>query len=371
VVVNPGLQRLRLDLVEVARLRGAIRSRARLVRPVGSRLDRVEWFVDDRRLAVSTAEPLIEILPLPSQHEAPPQFVRAVAHLADGRTVEDTRLLGSDVLSERVEVDLVQLFVRASDRRGRQIADLDLAEVTVLESGRAQELRTFERADDLPLQIALLVDVSGTMASQIGLVRSAASSFLERVLRSSDQGAILSFRTAPEVIAPFGPRPEWTSDTLTRFQAWGGTALWDSLALAAYYAQGLPGKKAVVAVTDGRDQNSGLRPPQVEELAQRLGVAIYVIGLGIAPPTQMQLNAANVDRRRAVLDGLCERTGGSFHAALGEQGLDAALEEIERDLRSQYVLTFQAHGDDEGFRPIEVRVSRPGVRASTMSGYYP
>ncbi|HVS14579.1 MAG TPA: VWA domain-containing protein [Thermoanaerobaculia bacterium] len=371
VTVNPGLQRLRLDLVEVGRLGEAIRVRGRLTQPVGSQLDRVEWFLDDRRLAVATAEPLIAILPLAPAGEASPRFVRAVAHLEDGRRVEDTRFLDSDAMTERVRVDLVQLFVRVSDRRGRQIADLDAAEVTVLERGEPQALRTFERATDLPLQLALLVDVSGTMASQIGLVRSAASAFLERVLRAGDQGAILSFRTAPEVMAPFGPKPEWMSDTLVRFQAWGGTALWDSLALTAYYAQGLPGKKAVVAVTDGRDHDSELGPAEVEELAQRLGVAIYVIGLGIAPPTQVQLNATTIDRRRAVLDRLCESTGGSFHAALGEKGLAAALGAIERELRSQYVITFQVQGEDAGFRPIEVRVARPGVRASTMAGYYP
>ncbi|HVS65044.1 MAG TPA: VWA domain-containing protein [Thermoanaerobaculia bacterium] len=372
LVVNPGLQRLRLDLVELTELPGAVRARARLIRPVGARLDRIEWFVDDRRLVVTSQEPLIEILPLAAAPgQPPPRFVRAVAHLEDGRTVEDTRFLSSDALVERMEVDLVQLFVRVTDRRGRKIEDLEAEEVLVLEDGEPQTLRTFDHATELPLQLALLVDVSASMLEQIELVRAAATAFLERTLRARDQGAILAFRNAPSVIAPFGPAPEWVSETVTRFEARGGTALWDSVALSAYYAQGLVGKKAVVVVTDGDDRDSDLTSTDVEELAQRMGVAVYVIALGIVPSTQTDVRASTVDHRRPLLNRLAENTGGRYSSALGQKGLHEALEAIERDLRSQYVVTFQSRQEGDGFRRLEVEVSRPGVRAGTMAGYYP
>ena len=371
LAVNPGLQRLRLDLVELTELPGAVRARARLVLPVEARLERVEWYLDERRVA-SSSEALTEILPLTTlPGQPPPRYVRARARLRDGRTVEDTRFLDSDAVVDRVEVDLVQLFVRVSDRRGREITDLEPGELVVLESGEPQRLRTIDHAQGLSLQLALLVDVSSSMESQIELVRAAATAFLERILRPQDQGAILAFRNAPGVIAPFGPAPEWWSDTLTRFQAWGGTALWDSIALTAYYAQGLPGKKAVVVVTDGDDRYSELTSTDVEELAQRMGVAVYVIGLGIAPPSRDHVAAATVDRRRPMLTRLATNTGGRYFPALGEQGLTAALETIERDLRSQYVVTFQSEQEGAGFRRLEVEVSRPGARASTMAGYYP
>jgi hypothetical protein len=72
-----------------------------------------------------------------------------------------------------------------------------------------------------------------------------------------------------------------------------------------------------------------------------------------------------------MLTRLATNTGGRYFPALGEQGLTAALETIERDLRSQYVVTFQSEQEGAGFRRLEVEVSRPGARASTMAGYYP
>jgi len=386
MVINPGLQRLRLELVELAPLAGAVRARARLTRPLDSHLERVEWFAEDRRVVVSSTEPLIAILPLEIRPgEERPRFVRVIAHLDDGRKVEDTRFLDSDVVTDRVEVDLVQLFVRVTDRRGRPIVDLAADELEVLESGEAQTLHSFDHVTELPLQLALLVDVSGSILEKIELVRAAADAFLERVLRPRDQGAILAFRSALDVIAPFGPAPKWARESVSHFDAWGGTALWDSLALAASYAQGLPGKKAIVVVTDGDDRDSELTPADVEELAQRMGVAIYVIAVGLEPRPashapassnlarhQYELVAAARDRRSySALTRIAESTGGDLYLAGGEKRLNAVLESIERDLRSQYVVTFHSQQEGAGFRPLEVEVKRRGLRASTVSGYYP
>jgi hypothetical protein len=127
----------------------------------------------------------------------------------------------------------------------------------------------------------------------------------------------------------------------------------------------------VVVVTDGIDFESELGAHQIEELAQREGVAIYVIGLGIAPLTRTDQGGLRIDPRRPMLNRLTENTGGRFLPALGERALIAALEEIEQDLRSQVVIIFQSNAEGTEFRPVEVKVARPGARARTMAGYWP
>ena len=143
----------------------------------------------------------------------------------------------------------------------------------------------------------------------------------------------------------------------------GETALYDTLAHALHYFAGIRGKRALILLSDGEDSSSQYTFAEVLEFAQRSGVAVYTIALGL-------------DRRhlepRGVLQRLARETGGRFFAIASAQELSGIYTRIERELRSQYLLAYQSSHEKGGeFRRVEVEVNAQGLKAKTIPGYYP
>jgi VWFA-related protein len=151
---------------------------------------------------------------------------------------------------------------------------------------------------------------------------------------------------------------------LDNLVAEGGTALYDSLIQALFYFNGLRGKRALILLTDGEDSGSSYGFEEVLEYARRTGVAIYGIGLSI--------DQRDIDSR-SKLNRLCAETGGDCTYIDNATELDRVYERIENELRSQYLLAYQssAAGASEEFLEIQVEVRGPGLKARTISGYYP
>ena len=99
------------------------------------------------------------------------------------------------------------------------------------------------------------------------------------------------------------------------------------------------------------------------EFAQRSGAAIYTIALG--------LDRSQLEARNALLH-LAKDTGGQFYSIASTQELDRIYDAIEEELRSQYLLAYQSTHEEGGeFRRVEVQVTRAGLKAKTIPGYYP
>src|SRR6185295_9942887 len=144
----------------------------------------------------------------------------------------------------------------------------------------------------------------------------------------------------------------------------GNTVLYDCLIQALYYFGGIKGKRALILLTDGRDEGSKYPFSQALEYARRSGVTIYTVGIGL---TSKDLDS------RVKLDQLASETGG--HAFFIERALElqGVYAQIERETRSQYLIAYQSskQGNDDKFRTVEVKVGRPGLEAKTQKGYFP
>ncbi len=361
ILINPGEHAFALRIVEPENgtsHRDRVRVRAEARVPEGERVEQVEIFVDERRAATLFQPPYVQTVELPGTGEL--AFIRAVASLADGNSTEDLVLLNVPGFTEAVEVRMVELYVTAVDGAGRAVRDLERGDLQVLEDGAAQELLRFERLDDLPIYAVLLVDTSASMLEQLEEVQRVARRFFEETLAPRDRAAIITFSERPRVVTKFTSDAGALGRGLAGLRAERGTALFDSLVFALYHFQGIRGQKALIVLSDGKDQRSERTFEEALDYARTADVTVYSIGLKVT------------GRARSQLVRLAEETGGRAFIAKTVDELGAFYEAIQRDLRSRYLLAYQAPDPGRpGLRSIEVRTTRPGVEPRTRTGYLP
>jgi len=283
--------------------------------------------------------------------------------------VEDVVLINAPDASDVMDVHFVELYTTVLDRRGRPVEGLTAEDFTVREEGRAQEIRRFELVRDLPIYAGVLLDTSSSMAEELDDALNAASRFFATVITPKDRAAVITFNHAPSLAVRFTSDPEVLAGGLSGVHAAGGTALHDSLVYALYYFSGVQGKRALVLLSDGEDGGSHYDFEEALDYARRTGVAIYAVGLGTAGTDPIV---------RSKLMRLAAETGGQWYAISRALELEKIYDDIEKELRTQYLLAYQSDAppgddgdDDEDFREVEVEVAVPGAEAKTIRGYYP
>ena len=359
VPINAGPHRFAVRLLEPAGpigLAPTVRVRAAVDLPEGAGLDRLELYRNDDLAATLYQPPFIQTLPVPEDQTV--AFVRAVAYLDDGTSTEDATLVRGAKDSDEIEVGLIELFTTVVDRRGNLVEGLTEADFEVYEEGRRQEIARFERVEDLPLHLLVLLDVSSSMERRLGQARESALAFFEQVVRPGDKVGLMSFRHQPQLVSGFTEDVAALGLAARSMRAWGGTALHDSVILSLYHFGGLPGSRALVVLSDGEDQHSRFDFDDVLGFARRAGIPTYTISL-----------PGSLETRQ--LRRLARETGGRFFRVSRIEQLTEVYEQLERELRSQYLLTFQPPTDaDPGFREISIRLDRPGLTARSRRGYY-
>ncbi len=329
--------------------------------PADDPLARLELYANDRLLATLTAPPFEH--PLPMDPVWPTTFVRAVAHLASGASLEELVVLDPKMPVEAVDVQLVELYASVVDARGRLTTGLGRDDFRIFEQGEAQPLHRFATVTDLPIRVALLMDTSASMGRRMEVAIESAQRFFRTVLTPEDRAALLTFNHDIRLVVPFTDqidRLRYGADTL---DADGSTRLYDALVYTTHYFGGIEGRRALVLLSDGEDVGSDLDFDLALERALRARLTVYAIALKVEDPTTRQR-----------LQQLTQETGGRLFLIDREQQLGEVYDQIERELRSQYLLVYrptQPARPGEEFRGVQVEVLRPGLKARTVQGYYP
>ncbi|MEM1247673.1 MAG: VWA domain-containing protein [Acidobacteriota bacterium] len=369
ITINPPVRAFSVNLDDLSDIAGGdIRLTARVQVPHGRRLASLVLYEGDDEVARSSDLHLTyrRLFEPGSLGRGGVLLVRAVARLDDDTAREETLLLSANA-TEAVDVELVEVFTGVRRKNGQPILDLQTSDFTVSEDGRPQVLQSFRRVEELPLHVALLLDTSSTMTEEMKELRQAATRFLEQVLREDDRAALIPFTHRAFVAAPFTNDLKLLRAAASALTAWGGTSLLTSTVLSLHYLREAPGKRALILVSDGVDEDSSLTYDDVLDYAARVDAAIYTIGLGV--PT-----VGNETREEAqrLLRGLAERTGGRYFAVKPRSDLSDVFAAIETDLRTQYLLTYESNQPpSSGFRRIQVDVERRGARVQARPGYYP
>ena len=361
LLVNAAYNRFRVRLLEPRQGQGyesSVPVRAEVEIPDGESIERVEIFLDDARVATLFQPPWEQAVVLPSS--ASLAYVRTVAFLADGSSTEDLVFVNAPEYLERIDVDFVELYTSVLDRQGRPVQGLEARDFTVAEDGVRQEIARFERVTDLPIHAAVVLDVSASMEGSLGQATDAALGFLQSAVRPKDRAALITFNDRPHLAVKLTRDVDALAAGLAGLKAERGTSLYDTIIFSLFYFNGVKGQRAILLLSDGKDEGSRFGYEDALDSARRAGVAIYPIGLG-----------EELEKRK--LEKLAEETGGRAFFLKDVSELAGIYAAIQEELRSKYLIAYQSTntaGGDE-FRAVELKVGRPGAEAKTMRGYYP
>ncbi len=348
-------------------LAGPVEVAAELKLPRGGRLMEMRFFVKDRLAGTATEAPFRREVLVPVGD--PESYLRVEAQLTDGRIAEDVLFLSRPGLSARIGVELVQLYVVATDRSGQPVRDLTAADFAVFEDDRAQELESFRIAFDLPLTLGLAIDTSSSLFLRMPDVKRAAVEFLESLEPRRDRAFLVGFGTEPRLVRAATYNLNSVRGGIGALRPRGRTAVWGALSLALDQLEGLRGRKALVVFYDGDDEDSDAAFRQSLEQARRARVPVYLV--------LMNDEAARTDGRSfstrtfvSKLERMAKAGGGRVYYVRHDEDLEPIFDSISRELRSHYLLTYYPKEEPGGpnWREVSVELDRSGVVARTIEG---
>jgi VWFA-related protein len=298
------------------------------------------------------------------------------------------------VATLKMNVNLVDLFFTVKDKNGELVPHLTRNDCTVLEDKVPQTLKSFVAETDQPLTLGILLDTSGSQENVLPLEQDAGSQFLQRVLRSKDEAFLVSFDVNVDLLQDFTNSPHQLAHAMNKAQintaggnggagipgAGGGTVptigdpkgtlLYDAINLASNEKLNQEsGRKALIILTDGEDQGSRTKIGEAIAAAQKANVIVYVILIadrGFYGGFNMGYSGYSAAKR------ISDETGGRL-IDVGNNGkkLEAAFQQIEDELRTQYVASYTPSNIklDETFRRISVQCGE-GTKVQVRKGYY-
>ncbi len=267
-------------------------------------------------------------------------------------------LLPAQQVTLHMDVRLVNVFVNVTDRNGAIVGGLTREDFAVAEDGRPQEIAVFERQSELPLNLTLAIDTSGSVRKDMSEEADAARRFTHALLRRQDQMSLLQFATDVHELTPFTNKVSQIDRGLSQLHGDWATALYDAACLGAERLGGKEGRRVLILVTDGDDTASSATYAKALEQALRNEVMIYsIIDVPIEASAGRDLGGEH------ALITLAEQTGGkSFY--VNEGGLDKAFARVSDDLRTQYLLGYYPRNQVKGLSFHRVQVTVP--RAAAM-----
>ncbi|MDX2266690.1 MAG: VWA domain-containing protein [Bryobacter sp.] len=271
----------------------------------------------------------------------------------------------------RVDVRLIRVLANVKDSTGALVGGLEKSSFRIFDNGVPQEISVFERTTQTPLQVAVLLDISASVISQIKLETQATLGFAKALLREGnpeDRMSLMTFNYAVDQLTGFTNELPRLERALRWVKAGSGTSLYDAVFLASEQLELREGRKVIIAVTDGGDTASYKKFPDAMEAAQRAEAAVFPIL--VTPVTNDP--GRNVGGENAM-QLMAERTGGRVLFPGSFERLAASYQEVLRDLRTQYLLGFYPRGVEgakQRFHRLRVEVDRPGLLVQARTGYY-
>ncbi len=365
VVVNTGNDPFRVRIVSprvAPKLSGPTRVEVEVRVPDGKQLGAVELYWNEQRVATMYDPPFVQTVHIPSKDGV--GYLRAVAMLKEEGVdpSEDVVLVNAPDYMETVNVHLVELPTTVL-RDGKPVQGLTETAFKVLDEGQPVKISKFEHVKDLSLSIGMAVDTSGSMEDKMAEARNAGAAFFQNVLRKTDKAFVVAFDSQPHLVQKWSNDMSQIHSGLAKLRPEQSTALFDAIVYSLYNFQGVKGQKALVLLTDGRDTASKFTFQQALEYAQRAAVPIYAIALGI--------RTADLDAR-SKLNKITAETGGSVYYIETADQLQKIYDDIQNELRSQYVLGFYPAPEvkaGSNWRQVTVQVAEG--KAKTIRGYFP
>ncbi len=272
--------------------------------------------------------------------------------------------------------DKRQAIVKVIDFRGRAISGLEKKDFLVLEDGQEKEIISVEPVT-APMNLVLLLDVSGSVENYIDFIRRTARAFIN-TMAPKDRIAIVIFNDDVKLLSDFTTDRERLFKALDEFDAGGGTAYYDALAytLVEILKPTKQNRSAIVVISDGDDNRSFLSFNDLIPTIQESGALIYPLYV----PSSLIAFSSQTDPDKAVdpvwtkymsltskaqQEGakLAEISGGTYYQITSLEQIQKAYDDIAQQLKSAYSITFRSRLDTSVGKVnprLRVRVLRDG-----------
>jgi len=309
----------------------------------------------------------------------------------------------------KVNSNLVMVPVSVVDAMGQPVHGLQVNDFHLDEEGRTQQIVEIGNPDQVPLDIAILFDVSSSVSEKgfFSFQQKAAATFLKQVLKLNDRAAIFTITDQPRMIEPLASADVAAAKLLTIPAATTPvpTAFYDTVVAAAKYLNEKSAdrhRRVVLVISDGDDNFSGLikdltvaevRAEQkgettpaaarqnllarrqravleVQRAVQQADAAFYSINPG-GPSVHLNLISTRAQNDRA---SIAQSTGGTAFVPDSDKDLERVFGEVAAELRGQYLLQYYSNAQAPGvqFRRIAVSLpTRADLRVRARQGYYP
>lgn len=276
-------------------------------------------------------------------------------------------------------VELVALNVVVVDTKQQFVAGLTANNFAVYEDGVQQDV-SFFAADEVPLDVAMVLDTSASMHDKLATAQKAAIRFASS-LRPVDRLLVVDVKETSRILSPLSHDVKAAQDAILGTTAQGSTALYNSLYATLKEMKRQHGgesemrRQALVVLSDGDDTSSLVSFDDVMELARRSGISIYTIlltGAVSGDPTDRRRNPF-VSKSEYGMKALAQETGARSFVALDIADLAGVYKSIGQELASQYALGYTSNNArrDGGYRRVQVRiVDRAGAQPRTRAGYF-
>jgi Ca-activated chloride channel family protein len=274
------------------------------------------------------------------------------------------------VVTIRKRVNEVNVLFIAMDKHGKFVRDLSQKDFNILDDHKPpQTIVNFTQQTDLPLQLGLLIDTSGSVHGRFQFEQDAAIGFLQHTIRANfDSAFVTGFNSRSHVVQDFTDNATLLAAGVQRLEDGGGTALYDAIYSSCKDklmkdASDRPVRRALVVVSDGEDNQSEHTAAQAIEMAERAQVIIYTISTD---------DSGLILRGDKVLQQLSDATGGRAFFPFKMKDIKNSFSAIEDELRSQYVISYHpADFDADGrFRSIQITSLKKDLQVRARRGYF-
>jgi Ca-activated chloride channel family protein len=268
----------------------------------------------------------------------------------------------------RSQVNEVTLSATVLDSRRHLVTNLAPTNFAVYEDNQPQQITSFKR-EDIPVSIGIVVDNSGSMRTKRAAVTKAVLNLIQ-ASNPQDEVFVVNFNDDPYLDQDFTNKIPPLREALDRVDSRGGTALYDAvIASADHLAKGAKKeKKVLLVITDGVDNESRESlESAIRKVQDDNGPTIYTIGiLGDEP---------GIKRAKRALQSLSDQTGGVAFFPKDLMEVDEISQEVARDIRNQYSLTYKPTNprSNGGYRKVKVEARAPGykdLQVRTRDGYF-
>lgn len=283
----------------------------------------------------------------------------------------------------KLGTNLITVPFNITDKQNRFINDLTKDDIEILEDNKPQEITSFDKQTDMPLTIAMLIDISGSQEYTLPEEIMAGKRFYEKVLRKKDLGAVITFESESVLVQDLTSNIEKLKRALDEVRvpvsaaaipgrtgtppinggsSTGSTSMYDSVySASADLLNREAGRRVIILVTDGYDTSSRVKMKEAIERTWRSEIIVYSIGIGFSSINQGDLKKISTE------------TGGRAFFPRNGEDLEKAYNQIQEDLRSQNILAYQSSNEamDGTFRTIQVRVkNRKDLTVRHRRGYF-